>query len=147
LDIALLGVALGTNSIDKKRTIGAMALVAGVTALDAYAGIRHGRRQLGEPIRRAITIHRPAQEVYAVFRDFSRLPQFMSWVESVRDLGDNMTHWKVRTPVGMVEYDAELIEDIPGRRVAWRSVQGAKIPNRGRVSFIDAPGGRGTEVI
>ena len=33
------------------------------------------------------------------------------------------------------------------RRIAWRSLPGATVPNQGSVTFLDAPGNRGTEII
>lgn len=148
LDLAMLGLALGKKSYARERTIGALAAVAGVAALDVYAGVRRARRQLGEPVKRAITIARPPHEVYAVWRNFERLPEFMNWVESVRDVGGGVSHWTVKTPAGVsIEYDAELTEDVPNRRIAWRSLPGSMVPNCGSVTFLDAPGNRGTEII
>jgi uncharacterized membrane protein len=148
LDLAMLGLALKRNSYARERTIGAMAAVAGVAALDLYAGVRRARRELGEPVKRSITIARPPHEIYAIWRNFERLPEFMTWVESVRDLGANRSHWTVKTPAGAsIEYDAEITEDVPNRRIAWRSLPGAGVPNCGCVTFLDAPGNRGTEIL
>lgn len=148
LDLAMLGLAASRRSYARGRTFGAMAAVAGVAAVDAYAGVRQARRKLGEPVRRAITIARPPHEVYALWRNFERLPEFMSWVESVRDMGGGVSHWKVKTPAGAsIEYDAELVEDAPNHRIAWRSLPGASVPNQGSVTFLEAPGNRGTEVV
>ena len=60
-------------------------MVLGATALDAYASVRQIRRRMGEPVRRAITVARPAHEVYAYWRQLTNLPMFMKWVESVED--------------------------------------------------------------
>jgi len=148
LDLGMLALALRKKSYSRGRTIGAMVAVAGVTAVDVYAGIRQARRKLGEPVKRAITIARPPHEVYRFWRDLEQLPQFMTWVESIRDMGAGISHWKVKTPAGVtIEYDAEIIEDAPNQRIAWRSLPGASVPNEGSVTFLDAPGGRGTEVI
>jgi uncharacterized membrane protein len=148
LDLAMLGLALRRKSYSHGRTIGAMAAVAGVAAVDVFAGIRQSRRKLGEPVKRAITIARPPHEVYALWRNFERLPEFMTWIESVRDLGGGKSHWTVKTPAGAtIEYDAELTEDVPNRKLAWRSLPGAAVPNCGSVMFLEAPGGRGTELL
>lgn len=58
IDLAFLGWALGSRSADRNRTIGAIVAVAGVAALDAYAGLRRQRALLGEPVRQVITIDR-----------------------------------------------------------------------------------------
>jgi uncharacterized membrane protein len=148
LDLAFLGWALKSRSLQRGRTISAIAAVAGVAAVDAYAGVRRRRMLLGEPVREAITINRRPDELYALWKNFARLPEFMSWVESVRDLGNGRSHWTVKTPAGVsVEYDAEIVEDVPGHRIAWRSLPGATVPNRGQVTFIAAPGNRGTELL
>lgn len=53
----------------------------------------------------------------------------------------------VRTPTGATaEWDAEITEDEPNRRLAWRSLPGAQVDNAGEVRFEPAPGGRGTLV-
>jgi uncharacterized membrane protein len=148
LDLAFLGWAMSSKSLNKTRTFGAIAAVAGVAVIDAYAGVRRQRRMLGEPIRQAITINKQPDEIYALWRNFEQLPRFMTWVESVQDLGGGRSHWKVKTPAGVsIEYDAEIVEDVPGHRIAWRSLPGATVPNSGQVTFIAAPGNRGTEVI
>ena len=146
VDLATLGIA-ARNSFSRPRTFNAIGMVLGATALDAYASVRQIRRRMGEPVRRAITVARPAHEVYAYWRQLTNLPMFMKWIESVEDRGNNVSHWVVKAGGIKVEYDAEIIEDVPGRRIAWRSLPGATVPNEGMVTFVDAPGNRGTEVI
>ncbi len=148
IDLAFLGWALKSKSLERGRTIGAIVAVAGVAALDAYAGVRRQRAMLGEPVRQMVTINRTPDEIYALWRNFERLPEFMTWIESVQDLGSGRSHWKVKTPAGKsIEYDAEIVEDVPGHRIAWRSLPGATVPNSGQVTFLAAPGNRGIEVI
>ncbi len=97
-------------------------------------------------VARAVTINRPAQEVYARFRDFAQLPSFMENVVRIDVLDDKRSHWVVKAPAGKtVEWDARVTEDEPGRLIAWTSEEGADVPNAGRVEFRDA-GARGTVV-
>ena len=148
LDLAFLGWAFKSRSVHRGRTFGAIATVAGVTALDAYAGARRRRTMLGEPVRESITINKSPDEMYRIWRKFDRFPEFMSWVDDVQDLGDGRSHWRVKAPTGrIVEWDAEIVEDVPGHRIAWRSLPGSKVPNFGQVTFFDAPGNRGTELL
>lgn len=42
--------------------------------------------------------------------------------------------------------DAETVDDRPGEQIGWRSLPDSAVPNHGLVQFVDAPGGRGTEV-
>jgi uncharacterized membrane protein len=127
--------------------IAGVAATAGVAALGVYVGVRRARRRLGDPVKRAITIARPPHEVYRFWRDLEQLPQFMTWIESIRDMGAGISHWKVKTPAGPVEYDAQITEDAPNRRISWRSLPGASVANQGTVTFLEAPGDRGTEVL
>lgn len=98
---------------------------------------------------KSITIERPRAEVYAYWRDFTKLPTFMQHLESVEVLdGDGRrSHWRARAPLGMtVQWDAEMTEDVPNSRIAWQSVEGSGIQNRGVVDFRDAPAGGGAIV-
>ena len=98
-------------------------------------------------IERNVTIQRPRAELYAFWRNFENLPQFMEHLVSVEVLSDKRSRWTAKAPAGMVvEWDAELVNDIPDTLIAWKSVGVADVPNAGSVHFSDAPGGRGTVV-
>jgi uncharacterized membrane protein len=100
----------------------------------------------GVKVETAVTIDRPAAELYRFWRDFERLPQVMSHLQSVSVHGDK-SHWVARPGLGVnLEWDAEIINDRPDELVAWRSLQGSAIGTAGSVHFDPAPGGRGTEV-
>src|SRR4051812_25767801 len=102
-----------------------------------------------ELVGRTVTIDRPRQELYAFWREFRNLPLFMENIESVTLLdGDgNRSHWIVRGPANSdLEWDSVITEDVPGEVIAWRSVEGARVPNSGRVEFRDSTNGRGTIV-
>ncbi len=93
------------------------------------------------------TVLQSPEEVYAVWRDLSRLPTFMVHVDEVRETGPGRSHWRASAPFGQtVEWDAETTVDEVGRRIAWRSVGDADVQNAGEVLFVPAPGNRGTEV-
>ena len=95
---------------------------------------------------RAVTINRPADELYRYFRDLTKLPTFMENVVRVDDLGGDRSHWVVKAPAGKtVEWDARITEDVPGRSLTWQSEGEADVPNSGKVEFADA-GARGTVV-
>lgn len=98
-------------------------------------------------IGRTVTINRPRSELYAYWRDFARLPNFMDNVERVDVIDDRRSHWVVKAPAGRtVEWDAVITEEREGEMIAWASAEGADVPNSGRIDFRDAPGGRGTQV-
>ncbi|AHE52182.1 MULTISPECIES: SRPBCC family protein [Sphingomonadaceae] len=97
-------------------------------------------------VGRSVTIKRPREELYAYWRDFSRLPSFMDNVERVDVIDDATSHWVVKAPGGKtVEWDAVITEERPNELIAWASKDGADVPNSGRIDFRDA-GDRGTVV-
>ena len=97
--------------------------------------------------RTAITINAPADDLYRRWRDFEQLPTFMDHLKSVTTTGEGRSHWVAKAPAGTsVEWDAEIVEDVPDRRIAWRSLAGATVENSGSVRFEPAPGDQGTEV-
>lgn len=98
-------------------------------------------------IGRTVTIDRPAEEIYAFWRDFPNLAQVMENIERIDTLDAKRSHWVVKAPGGKtVEWDSVVTDDEPGRLIAWQSVEGADVASSGRVEFIDAAPGRGTMV-
>ncbi|WP_188900728.1 SRPBCC family protein [Deinococcus aerophilus] len=99
----------------------------------------------------AVTVGKPADELYAIWRDFAGLPRLMKHLKRVEVLDERRSRWTVQAPAGYaggeVSWEAEMTADQPGRRIAWRSLPGAAVENSGEVLFRPAPGDRGTEVI
>jgi uncharacterized membrane protein len=164
LDIATLGAALDDRGTDRKRLLMAIGGVAAVAAADIYCATRLGRgrqaarRQLSSTrarsraaneiqFRKVFTINRQPDVVYGFWRKLENLPRFMKHLESVEVIDERRSHWRAKAPAGMtVEWDAEIVDDRPNERIAWRSLEGARVPNRGAVRFKLAPGARGTEL-
>ena len=99
-------------------------------------------------VSKAITVLHTQHEVYEFWRDFENLPRFMYHLEFVENLDRGRSHWVAKAPAGRsVEWDAEIIEDLPGERIAWRTVgDDTDVKHSGVVAFVAAPGNRGTEV-
>jgi uncharacterized membrane protein len=94
-----------------------------------------------------MNVNKPADELYAFWHDFANLPRFMANLERVTILDARRSHWVAKAPFGAsVAWDAEIVDDVPGRRIAWRSLEGADVANQGEVDFLPAVGGRGTDV-
>jgi len=152
MDLALLGRTWQNNGVSQEKMLSVGGSVVGCVVVDTQTAIALTRARtnpLGDGVlfRQGVTIHRPAGEVYAFYRDLENLPRFMAHLESVEERGST-SHWCARGPLGAkFEWDAEIFEDRPGERIAWRSLPGADVPNQGRVDFRPAPGGRGTEVV
>jgi uncharacterized membrane protein len=96
-------------------------------------------------IEAATTIARPPEEVYAFFRRLENAPRFMAFIESVQETGAARSRWVARTPTGQtLDWEAEILEDLPGELIAWRSDPAGFVHHAGAVRFRPAPGG--TEV-
>jgi uncharacterized membrane protein len=86
-------------------------------------------------------------DLYAVWRNLENLPRFMGHLERVTVLDNTRSHWVAVSPIGVnIEWNAEIINDVPDALIAWRSLGGASVDNAGSVRFVPAPEGRGTEV-
>lgn len=116
----------------------------GSTSDSPVAVIPHGQ---GIRVEKAITIQKSATELYDFWRNFENLPRFMKHLEAVTVMDDKHSTWRAKAPLGQhVSWNAELIVDEPGTRLAWRSVEPMDIPNAGTVRFKELPSDRGTTV-
>lgn len=91
----------------------------------------------------SVEVQAPIEEVYSRWNNFTRFPEFMNNVEEVTPVGGDRYHWTARIFGIKQEWDADVTERDPQRRISWRSVSGAY--NTGTVSFISLDGGK-TEV-
>jgi len=142
--VALLGV--GVSLIARSLSAGDdddAGIVSPLGERNRDASVPYGN---GTRIEKAFTIERSADDLYAYWRDLSRLPTIMSHLESVDVLDDSRSRWTAKGPGGFrAVWEAEIVDDTPGERIAWRSTQGSA-PNAGSVRFAEAPGDRGTEL-
>ena len=104
-------------------------------------------QEQGQHATVVVTINKPAAELYGYWRNFENLPRIMKHLESVTRLDGGRWHWKAKAPLGMsVEWDAEILNEIPNELIAWRSLPEAQIPNAGSVRFKPLSHDRGTEI-
>ena len=135
------GLPLGKIGGFAAAAAGALALFAG------YRRLKGREASQGIHVHDAVTIERPAEELYEFWHNFENLPQFMKHLEAVTVLSPTQSRWKAKAPGGLsVEWDAEITQDERARLIAWRSLPNADVPNSGSVRFAPAPGNRGTEV-
>src|SRR5438874_3505151 len=86
-----------------------------------------------ETIEKTIEIEAPVGTVYNQWTQFEEFPRFMEGVEKVQQLDDKHLHWVAKIGGKRKEWDAEILEQVPDQRIAWRSTTGAL--NSGLVSF------------
>ncbi len=86
-----------------------------------------------ETIEKSIEVDAPIDQVYNQWTQFEEFPRFMGGVEQVRQMDDKHLHWVAKVGGRRKEWDAEIVEQVPDDRIAWRSISGA--PNSGVVHF------------
>ena len=97
-------------------------------------------------VERSIQVRRSPDALYTLWRDFSNLPRFMRHLDSVRCSDDLHSHWVAHLPGGKhVEWDSEIVNDIPGQLIAWKTVGDPDIAHAGSVHFT--PRGAGASEV
>ena len=160
---AIGGALLAAYGLSQRSKSGAMIAAAGgaliVRGATGYcpgyaaAGIDTSRNDTrsalagarGTPVDTAITIAKPHDELYRFWRDLENLPKFMPHLVSVRELGENRSHWIAKAPGGTVEWDAEIINDDANELIGWRTLEGSDVVSAGSVRF--KPNGRDETVV
>ena len=75
-------------------------------------------------IEKSVDVSTPVRTAYNQWTQFESFPKFMEGVDRITQQTPTRTHWK--TTIGGVtrEFDAEITEQHPDERVAWRSMDG-----------------------
>ncbi len=81
----------------------------------------------------SIDVNVPVRTAYNQWTQFESFPQFMEGVEAVQQVDDKHLHWRAKVGGKVQEWDAEIAEQLPDQKIAWRSTSGA--PNGGVVTF------------
>lgn len=84
-------------------------------------------------IEKSIEVSVPVTTAYNQWTQFQEFPQFMEGVEEVDQRSERHLHWRANIFGKKEEWDAEITEQIPDKRIAWCSTSGAK--NAGVVTF------------
>ena len=120
-------------------------VVNGVTRFATTKGALGGDR--GVHVRESIRLELPLPDVYGFWRRLENLPRFMTHLNRVTEGADRTSHWVASGPAGLaVEWDAEIINEVENRVLAWRSLPGSDIVSAGSVHFDAVRGGRSTQV-
>jgi uncharacterized membrane protein len=97
-------------------------------------------------VRTSALIQGSPQDLYSMWRNVEDAPLWQEEIVKVEQTGDKTSHWTMQSGDRKIEWQAEVLADEPGKRIAWRST-GGDIENAGEVIFEPAPGGRGTLVV
>jgi uncharacterized membrane protein len=84
-------------------------------------------------VEHSIVVNKPVHTVYNQWTQFEEFPRFMSGVEEVKQLDDRRTLWHTNIGGKRKQFEADITEQIPDQRIAWRSHDGNT--NAGVVTF------------
>ena len=157
---ALVGAAAIIGYGLSRRSLSGLCLAAGAAPLAYRAATGHwpiGLHALtgrdddtraalggdrGVNVRESIRLETPVDEVFRFWKRLENLPRFMTNILSVTDKGGGHSHWVASGPAGLrVEWDAEIINEIQNKVIAWRSLPGGDVVSAGSVTFEPARGG------
>ena len=85
-------------------------------------------------VERVIEVNAPLRAVYNQWTQFEEFPRFMSGVKQVRQIDDTHVHWHAEVWGKDKEWNAEITEQEPDKRISWKSVSGAR--NAGTIRFV-----------
>ena len=86
-----------------------------------------------QEIVHSVDVAMPVGEVYNQWTQFEDFTHFMRGVESVQQRDDTHTTWRIQVAGKELSFDAEITEQIPDKRIAWKSTDGRK--HAGVVTF------------
>jgi uncharacterized membrane protein len=101
----------------------------------------------GFVVHESVRLELPVAEVYRFWRQLENLPRFMDHLHQVTDTGSGRSHWIAKGPGGvLVEWDAEIINEVENQVIGWRSLPGGDVTVAGSVNFDSVRAGRSTQV-
>jgi uncharacterized membrane protein len=114
-------------------TIGVVAALGAGALLVSALTKRTSASGSASSVEESIELNVPVSTAYNQWTQFEEFPRFMGSVQEVRQLDDTHLHWRASVAGKPKEWDAEITEQIPDERIAWRSTSGVK--NAGVVTF------------
>ena len=94
-----------------------------------------------QSVEKEVEVNAPIRAVYDQWTQFEDFPRFMPPVKSVTQIDDTHVHFNARFWGGFdQEWDAEITEQEPDKRISWRSTTGTR--NAGTVRFYPVEGNR-----
>lgn len=113
------------------RVVTAAALAVGGVLLSKQFNKK--RRSGTSTVEESIEVNVPVRTAYDQWTQFEDFPKFMDSVHEVRQLDNRHLHWRAQVAGKEKEWDAEITEQIPDKRIAWRSTSG--VSNGGVLTF------------
>lgn len=132
LAASLISRAVAGHCAMKAAVRGESSLKQGLTD-QWHHTVGHFPHRAIERVEKIIDVDRPLRTVYNQWTQFETFPQFIAGVKEVQQIDDTHVHWRAEVRGKEVEWDAEITEQDPDKRISWKSVSGAH--NAGTVRF------------
>lgn len=84
-------------------------------------------------VEKSIDVNVPVRVAYNQWTQFEDFPKFMENVKEVKQLDDKHLHWRAKVGTKEEQWNADITEQVPDKRIAWHSTSGAQ--NAGLVTF------------
>lgn len=140
--VSLAGADLVSKGLSGQHLPAVLGI--GMRGKGARARIAHTE---GVKVDHSVSVMVSPQEAYEFVRDLRQWPVYLKHVQNVQVIDHKHSHWTVKAPAGTtVEWDAEIINEIPGQTIAWRSINSPDIESAGSLRFEALPGDRGTMI-
>ena len=81
-------------------------------------------------VRESIEVAVPSRVAYERLSHFEDYPQFMSGVQQVVQLSENVAHWVMDLAGRQTEFDARITERRPGELLAWQAIDGPRLAEK-----------------
>lgn len=72
-----------------------------------------------DSIDESVDLEVPVSRAYQRWTEFTTFPEYMDSVEEVREFDGAHSHWVTSLGGFVREFDATIVEQQPGRRIAW----------------------------
>jgi uncharacterized membrane protein len=148
--VSQFGVIAGASALvlyglfRRNKTGLALATAGGLVAYQQARSQAQSAKQVATAVFR---VNKTSSEAYKLWRNFENLPRFMAHLAAVRVLDDRRSEWTAKGPLdSRLRWNAEITEEEPNRRIAWRSLPDSQLETSGWVEFRDDPQGRGSTV-
>lgn len=159
----ILGVALAVRGLRRRGAAGAATALAGVLLVARAARRGHPASQSGEEasdrrrerdrtagpmtVSRSVTVQASPEELAERLRDPETLDRITGDNVHVAAAGQDRHRWTVDGPLGRrLSWETRVLEERPGERLRWETVDGATVSADGSVTLRPTPGDRGTAV-
>jgi uncharacterized membrane protein len=81
-------------------------------------------------VRESVDVTVPVHVAYERLCHFEEYPHFMSGVQEVKQISDELAHWVMNIAGSHTEFDARIIDQRPDELLAWQAIDGPRLTEK-----------------